>query len=299
VSLPRDRFWDLPVAKIDSLTRQPMCPGRPAYATLGTKRLAQLPQWLYGARMCLSHIPSGCCENTWRLPRTIRLGLRPSMADSAWPRCDRFLPVSARTPTRHSTGSHPRGGSPVKARCRCQTYRRASASVQSAVNRKSDKPIWKVTAGNCIAVDLSSCRWLLNCEFETYRVPPLPRRRRGPSQPEYRCHLWWHHAAKATGTAITSSGFRRARNVTTCKPRLFEAILRKFHSSLREPQFIRKNGHYYKGSGLFHCPSQLCTHDRHNPSSLSQISIRSATTCHPASNIMSCAIPGNTSACVW
>jgi hypothetical protein len=82
VPLSRDRFWDIQVAKIDSPTQQPMCPGRPASATLGTKRLAQLPQWLYGARMCLSHIPAGCCENTWRLPATIRLGLRPSMADS-------------------------------------------------------------------------------------------------------------------------------------------------------------------------------------------------------------------------
>jgi hypothetical protein len=33
-----------------------MCPGRPASATLGTKRLAQLPQWLYGARS-LSDFP--------------------------------------------------------------------------------------------------------------------------------------------------------------------------------------------------------------------------------------------------
>jgi hypothetical protein len=54
VSLPRDRFWDIPVAKIDSPTRQPMRPGHPASATLGTKRLAQLPQWLYGAYRGLS-----------------------------------------------------------------------------------------------------------------------------------------------------------------------------------------------------------------------------------------------------
>jgi hypothetical protein len=55
----------------------------------------------------------------------------------------------------------------------------------------------------------------------------------------------------------------------------------------------------WQGSGLFHCSSRLFTHDRHNPSSLSQISIRSAASCQPVSNIMSCAIPGNTSACVW
>ena len=30
VSLPRERFWDIPVPKIDSPTRQPLCPGRPA-----------------------------------------------------------------------------------------------------------------------------------------------------------------------------------------------------------------------------------------------------------------------------
>ena len=41
---------------------------------------------------------------------------------------------------------------------------------KSAVNRIPDAPIWKVTAGNRIAVDLSSCRWLLNCEFETHTV---------------------------------------------------------------------------------------------------------------------------------
>ena len=41
---------------------------------------------------------------------------------------------------------------------------------KSAVNRRSDKPIWKVTAGNRIAVDLSTYRWLLNCEFETHRL---------------------------------------------------------------------------------------------------------------------------------
>ena len=29
VSLPRERFWDIPVAKIDSPTRQPLCPGTP------------------------------------------------------------------------------------------------------------------------------------------------------------------------------------------------------------------------------------------------------------------------------
>ena len=38
-----------------------------------------------------------------------------------------------------------------------------------AVNRGSDNTIWKVTAGNRIAVDLSTCRWLLNCEFETHK----------------------------------------------------------------------------------------------------------------------------------
>jgi hypothetical protein len=32
VPLPRERFWDIRVAKIDSPTRQPMCPGRPAVA---------------------------------------------------------------------------------------------------------------------------------------------------------------------------------------------------------------------------------------------------------------------------
>ncbi|WP_419608003.1 hypothetical protein [Thiolapillus sp.] len=34
VSLPRDRFWDIQVSKIDSLTRQPLCPGRPASVPL-------------------------------------------------------------------------------------------------------------------------------------------------------------------------------------------------------------------------------------------------------------------------
>ena len=29
VSLPRERFWDIPVPKIDSPTRQPLCPGTP------------------------------------------------------------------------------------------------------------------------------------------------------------------------------------------------------------------------------------------------------------------------------
>jgi len=32
VPLPRERFWDIQVAKIDSPTRQPLCPGRPAVA---------------------------------------------------------------------------------------------------------------------------------------------------------------------------------------------------------------------------------------------------------------------------
>jgi hypothetical protein len=34
VSLPRDRFWDIPVPKIDSPTRQPLGPGRPASVPL-------------------------------------------------------------------------------------------------------------------------------------------------------------------------------------------------------------------------------------------------------------------------
>ncbi|WP_419600184.1 hypothetical protein [Thiolapillus sp.] len=34
MSLPRDRFWDIQVSKIDSLTRQPLCPGRPASVPL-------------------------------------------------------------------------------------------------------------------------------------------------------------------------------------------------------------------------------------------------------------------------
>ena len=34
VSLPRERFWDIQVTKIDSPTRQPLCPGRPAYVPL-------------------------------------------------------------------------------------------------------------------------------------------------------------------------------------------------------------------------------------------------------------------------
>ena len=84
MSLLRDRFWDNPVANTNSPTRQPMCPGRPASVMLGTKCLAQPPQWHFGARMCLSHIPSGCRENTQYLPRAIRLGLRPFMADSEW-----------------------------------------------------------------------------------------------------------------------------------------------------------------------------------------------------------------------
>jgi hypothetical protein len=32
VPLPRERFRDIPLAKIDSPTRQPLCPGRPAVA---------------------------------------------------------------------------------------------------------------------------------------------------------------------------------------------------------------------------------------------------------------------------
>ena len=45
VSLPRDRFWDTPVAKIDSLTRQPMCLGlRPCMAD--SVRIA--PFWALG-----------------------------------------------------------------------------------------------------------------------------------------------------------------------------------------------------------------------------------------------------------
>jgi hypothetical protein len=32
--LPRERFWDVQVVKIDSPTRQPMCPGRSAVAAL-------------------------------------------------------------------------------------------------------------------------------------------------------------------------------------------------------------------------------------------------------------------------
>jgi acetyltransferase-like isoleucine patch superfamily enzyme len=34
VPLPRERFWDVQVAKIDSPTRQPLCPGRPASVPL-------------------------------------------------------------------------------------------------------------------------------------------------------------------------------------------------------------------------------------------------------------------------
>ena len=34
MSLPRERFWDIQVTKIDSPTRQPLCPGRPASVPL-------------------------------------------------------------------------------------------------------------------------------------------------------------------------------------------------------------------------------------------------------------------------
>ena len=55
VSLPRERFWDVPVAKIDSPTRQPLCPGRPASAARPhsplVRGIPRLPHWLDGARM--------------------------------------------------------------------------------------------------------------------------------------------------------------------------------------------------------------------------------------------------------
>jgi len=55
VSLPHDRFWDFPVAKIDSPTRQPLCPGRPASAARShcplVRGIPRLPHWLDGARM--------------------------------------------------------------------------------------------------------------------------------------------------------------------------------------------------------------------------------------------------------
>jgi hypothetical protein len=38
VPLPRVRFWDIQVSKIDSLTRQPLCPGSPASATVTLRR---------------------------------------------------------------------------------------------------------------------------------------------------------------------------------------------------------------------------------------------------------------------
>ncbi|MEW8074591.1 MAG: hypothetical protein AB2815_02060 [Candidatus Sedimenticola endophacoides] len=41
VSLPRERFWDIPVPKIDSPTRQPLLPDRPALITTPSRTLQQ------------------------------------------------------------------------------------------------------------------------------------------------------------------------------------------------------------------------------------------------------------------
>ncbi len=83
VSLPRERFWDIPVAKIDSPTRQLLLPRPPCVraAPPHPRKLgagsAALPQWLDGVSDARAY-----GLRRLRLPGTTRLVLRTSMAGS-------------------------------------------------------------------------------------------------------------------------------------------------------------------------------------------------------------------------
>jgi hypothetical protein len=87
VSLPRERFWDFPVAKIDSPTRQPMCPGRPASAARShaplVRGIPRLPHWLDGARMRFAARPLA-------RKRTPALLNRLAPTGDYWPRASPF-----------------------------------------------------------------------------------------------------------------------------------------------------------------------------------------------------------------
>ncbi len=67
MSLPRERFWDIPVPKIDSPTRQPLCPGtpcgrrwtRPTHAELNSAH-----KWLDGVSVVLADFLRGYGKHT-------------------------------------------------------------------------------------------------------------------------------------------------------------------------------------------------------------------------------------------
>jgi len=83
----RERFWDFPVAKIDSPTRQPMCPGRPASAARShaplVRGIPRLPHWLDGARMRFAARPLA-------RKRTPALLNRLAPTGDYWPRASPF-----------------------------------------------------------------------------------------------------------------------------------------------------------------------------------------------------------------
>jgi GT2 family glycosyltransferase len=90
VSLPRDRFWDIRVPKIDSPTRQPLGRGRPASAAAYDFLVGKPGSTACRMRL---HTPCGGCGTSGpfapaaapprlRLPRTTRLVLRTSLAGS-------------------------------------------------------------------------------------------------------------------------------------------------------------------------------------------------------------------------